>query len=203
MLKLRGEGSGRDSRAGPGLALARHSDEDSISKVSTMRKSILGFGLSGLAVVQAAALYLQSNPTRVVIRRGDVFPAAIRALDGSESLLEGRGCVSLFICTASCRHCARRAAARAQYEKDAALDVIWVIVGSRDVAARFASEYAFQPNELGFIDPSALGGISLRRRRFVVPGTPFRVVLDNRHVVASAVLAHDVPRVTELGGVCN
>jgi hypothetical protein len=143
-----------------------------------MSKALVVLGLSGLAVVQAGALHLRSQPALVAIRQGDVFPVAIRTLDSSASLLDGRGCASLFICTASCRHCATRAAARAQYESDAALDVLWVIIGSRNVAARFAREYAFEPNELGFIDPSDLGGFSFRRRQLVIPGTPLRVVLD-------------------------
>jgi hypothetical protein len=167
-----------------------------------LRRPIVGFGLLALAMVQIAALVVR-QPAPVIIQRGEAFPATVRTLSGSKSLLDGQGCVALVVCTTSCPYCATRATNRAQFEANAALDVVWVIIGSREAAAEFASVHHFGPNELGFVDPTDVGGFFFRGRNLRIPGTPLRVVVDKAGIVSSVALTHELPSARELTGVCN
>ena len=167
-----------------------------------MNGSKVAIGLSALAAVQLTVL-LAGEPVPIAITRGETLPFAVRTLGDSQSLLDGRGCLALVICTSSCPYCATRASNRRQVEANAPLDVAWIIVGSREAAAEFARVHGFGPNELGFVDPADIGGLSFRRSNLLIPGTPLRVVLDDVGKVTSVALTHEVPSPRELPSGCK
>jgi ferredoxin len=167
-----------------------------------MNKPVLGIVLLVLASLQLGML-ARSQSKPIVISEGMALPVAIRALDDSTSLLDGRGCVSLVVCAASCPYCAAKAASRLENESRTAVDELWAILGSPEIAAQFAREHAFDPNSIGFIDPSNFAGWSFRRRHLVIPGTPLSVVLNNVHKVSHVGLTNTPTAGVDLERLCN
>lgn len=169
---------------------------------SSVSGSLLVLILLVLMAIQARSLYLRIPPVEVPVSEGQSFPVTVRNLEG-KPLLQGRGCVVLVLCTTSCVYCKARAADRARYEANASFPVIWVIWGSRAVAAQFASEHAFDTAELGLIDPTEMGSSFLRHRRLSIPGTPLTVVLDGEGTVRDVALAAELPTGPEMDAFCR
>jgi hypothetical protein len=94
------------------------------------------------------------------------------------------------------------AAARSSLETPPAGEVLWVILGSRANALGFATQYGFQPDQLGFIDHLKVEG-SFRARELAIPATPLRVVLTDDRIVTSVALSNEALRPSELDAFCR
>jgi hypothetical protein len=165
------------------------------------RKALL-LALAGAAAAQGAVLLGESAPEATIIQTDAELPLPIRWVsDGSPALKRGK-CVVLYLLGPDCVHSRIRGDGRRGLAP-ASIDVVWVLLGSRETAEKFGAELDYRPDELAFLDPQPSRGLNLwGRQRLVLPGTPLRLVLDAELIVRSAVLGAAPLSREEIGEVC-
>lgn len=161
----------------------------------TMRRVGVALGaLAGIQLAFVAGSGLHSH--EVEFTKGERLPRGASYI--REGAAPGGQCQVVFICSEYCPYCAR--AAGRQTENRSGVPAFWLIMGSAGAAERFGTTHGIPPDRVG--TPSKvrrLGG----PEQIVVPGTPFRVIVDGSGIVRDLALTYDSPSMPELLTLCD